>query len=400
MLGKPAWLTRPVWGFGWASLLSDASHEMAAALVPAVVTAIVGPIAAPRLLGFIMGGGDALASAMKLVTGAVSDRVSRRKFFVVAGYAATALGTFLLSVVSTASGLIGVRALSSVGKGLREPPRDALMADIIEPRYYGRVFGFHRAMDTVGAIIGPLCAALFLGVASVATLAAAASIPGFLAALTILVFIPELQRSKITEHRSWRYSVGELPASFWYFFAIRVLFGVGFFNRTLLILRTQELISSHTLLTAGSLSALLYALFNVARAVSEYASGALSDTYGRTLPIAFGGFGLFGVASCLLLVPTSALWIWCCIFIMSGVATGFVTTLEKVVLADIVPAPLRATGFGVFQGGVGLLYLASSVLVGSLWTSGYANIGFALSAATSFAAMLCMFTVHRNGRVH
>lgn len=400
MLGKPAWLTRPVWGFGWASLLSDASHEMAAALVPAVVTAIVGPIAAPRLLGFIMGGGDALASGMKLVTGSVSDRIARRKFFVVAGYTATAVGTLLLAIVSTAGGLIGVRALSSVGKGLREPPRDALMADIVERQYYGRVFGFHRAMDTIGAIIGPLCAAAFLGVASVATLAALASIPGFLAALTILTFIPELQRSKIAERTTWRHSVRELPSSFWYFFAIRILFGFGFFNRTLLILRTQELLTSHAWFTVGALSALLYALFNVARAMSEYASGALSDTYGRTLPIAFGGFGLFGVASCLLLVPTSALWIWCGIFIISGIATGFVTTLEKVILADIVPVPLRATGFGLFQGGVGLLYLASSFLVGSLWTSGYAHIGFVISAITSFAAMLCMFTVHRNGRVH
>jgi MFS family permease len=393
---KQGWLNRNIAGMGLASFFSDMSHEMTTAVLPTFITGLVGPAVAPQALGIVSGFSDAIASFVKIFSGWVSDKIERRKKIVVWGYAITGFFAGLTGFAANVGQALAFRASAWLGRGLREPPRDALIADSVPPQRYGRAFGFHRAMDTLGAVFGPLLAFSTLHALGVQHIFLLSFVPGFFAVAAILIFVQE--KPKMPERQTfaalWS-DIASLPKEFRYFLLVMFLFGIGNFNRTLLLLRAEEVLEPTTgLLIAGSLSILLYAFRNIVQAIADYAIGRLSDAIGRKIPLAFFGFFLFGVMSAGLISPFANLWFFVLLFALSGVSAASYTALEKAYAADLLPAQLRGTGYGVLQTIDGIGDFVSSFAVGFLWSLLSPAASFTYAALLSFLAAT-LFSVIR-----
>ncbi len=235
------WLGGAVLGMGLASFLSDLGHEMATAALPAFLATIGGT---PATLGAIEGIADGASSFVKLWAGAFVDRTGARKAVAVAGYVATGLATGAFALATAWWHVLVARTLGWLGKGARAPARDAMLADAVPQGFRGRAFGFHRAMDTAGAVLGP-AAAYFLAAhaaASPRAIFAISLVPGVLAAVAFVALVAQPRRSP-QPHLRLRASLLGLPRRFRRFLVAIALFGAGDFSHTLLILRTIEVLA-------------------------------------------------------------------------------------------------------------------------------------------------------------
>ena len=207
------WLNRNVAAMGFTSLFSDASHEMTTAALPSFLTELVGAASAPQILGLITGLSDASSSFVKMFSGWLSDKLRKRKPLVVLGYVLTGLFVGIIGFARDWIETFVYRVLAWMGRGTREPPRDALLADSVDKRFYGHAFGFHRAMDTVGAITGPLLAFLLVSSLGLRNVFFLSMIPGFLAVLTIAIGVKETAR-KQEERKGLFWHMKSLPKDF------------------------------------------------------------------------------------------------------------------------------------------------------------------------------------------
>ena len=294
------WFNRTVIGAGLTSLLSDVAYEMATSVLAGFFVLLHIP---QSFLGLVEGTGDALANFVKLGVGYYSDRIGKRKFLVVAGYSLTGVS---LSLFAFAFGwpliLLG-KSLAWIGKGLRGPLRDAILADSVSPNALGRAFGFHRAGDTIGAILGPLLGATLLWFLPLDILDVSAAphrvvflvtlIPGIGAALAFALLVRE-QRFTPKPGLRFRESLAELPTSFKRYLVAVGLFGMGDFAPSLLILAgTMLLAPTIGLENAIVLGPILYATRNTCQAIMSFRL-ALSDRLGRRGLLVLGY--LIGVA--------------------------------------------------------------------------------------------------------
>ncbi|MFA6065770.1 MAG: MFS transporter [Candidatus Babeliaceae bacterium] len=390
------WIKK-VFGFGLASFLSDFSHEMTISLIPILVTQFVGPVQAPFFLGIISSISDAFASFLRLVSGFLSDRLSRKKPLIMLGYGMSALFSTLVGFTHSIGGVLFYRMLSFTGSGLREPPRDALIAATIEPPYYGRAFGLKSAMDTLGSLIGPLVTFACVGILSMHWIFVLSCIPGMLAVAAIFFFTQDLRihakNTRISVASLW-HDVRLLPRSFTLFLLILFIFDVGSFNKLLLLSRVQEIIVLEKMSIAQGL-VLLYALFNSARAGSEFFIGLLSDYIHRVVLLALCGCGLLAVVAFLLLSSHGSLVYCAGIFALAGISAAAMTTLKKACAADMLPAHIRGLGYGVLQAAEGFAMLISSALIGFLWTHYSPTLGFSYVIVMSLTAMLLLLGLRR-----
>jgi MFS family permease len=384
---QPAgWLNRTVIGAGLTSLLADVAYEMATSLLAGFLVILNIP---SWFLGLIEGTGDALANFVKLGIGYYSDRIGKRKAIVVAGYALTGVS---LSLFAFAVGwpliLLG-KSLAWIGKGLRGPLRDAILADSVPPQAVGRAFGFHRAGDTVGAIIGPL-----LGAALIASVPAAmlsflpttadgadrphrlvfllTLVPGIGSALTFLWLVRE-QRFTPRPGVRFRESLAELPGSFRRYLVAVGVFGLGDFSHSLLILAATILLTpQYGLETAVVLGPILYATRNTWQAITAFPVGALSDRIGRRGLLVTGY--LLGVV---VMLGFAAAFAWglgnlayvAGLFVLAGVYIGVQEALEGAMTADLIPdRTRRGTAYGVLGCVNGVGDFVSSLVVGLLLT--------------------------------
>jgi MFS family permease len=233
---RARWLNRSVFLFGLASLFSDAGHEMATAILPLFLVSLGGSAAA---LGLIEGIADALSTAATLASGWYSDGLPRRRPLGVAGYAATGLGMAAFALVHSPIGVFAVRTASWIGRGMRGPVRDAMLAEAVPPEARGRAFGFHRAMDTVGAVIGPLLALALVGSLGYRTIFALTLVPGV---FSVIAFASAPKMLRVRTHLPFGASLRELPGPFRRFLVAVGIFGLGDFARSLLILRGAQLL--------------------------------------------------------------------------------------------------------------------------------------------------------------
>jgi len=373
------WFNRTVIGAGLTSLLSDVAYEMATSVLPGFFRALGIP---GYFLGLTEGTGDALANFVKLGVGYYSDRIGQRKALVVSGYALTGVS---LSLFAFAVGwpliLLG-KSLAWIGKGLRGPLRDAILADSVPPNMVGRAFGFHRAGDTIGAIIGPLLGALLLWSIPPTALGLSEAphritflltiIPGLGAALVFLLLVRE---QRFTPKPGWRFreSLAELPRPFRrYLFAVGV-FGMGDFTHALLIFTAIGLlIPEYGESLAWQLGAILYAVRNAVSAVIAFPVGALSDRIGRRGLLA-GGY-LIGVLTMLGFVAAftwrmDSLAYITGLFVLAGVYIAVQESLEGAMTADLIPdRTRRGTAYGVLGCVNGVGDFAASFVVGLLLT--------------------------------
>jgi MFS family permease len=345
---------------GITSLLTDIASEMVYPLVPFFLTVRLG--ASPAVLGAIEGLAESVASLLKVFSGYLSDWLQDRKTLTILGYACSALAKLLLALAAGWGMVLGGRLLDRVGKGVRTAPRDALIADSAVDGRHGRAFGLHRALDSVGAVIGVALAYFFFTHRSGdysrvflwALLPAAAGV-----GLLFFVRQPPARHPSPAQHPTLRWHA--LPARLRWFLVITFVFTLGNSSNTFLLLRSQSL--GYTPATV----ILLYLTFNVVYAVASYPAGWLSDHIGRkTLLVsgyAFYGAVYFGFG---LLHPSQHALLWG-LFALYGLYMGVTDGVEKALVTDLTPTSLRATGIGLHATIVGLGLFPASFVAGQLW---------------------------------
>lgn len=385
---RGSWLNRTVWGLAWTSFLSDLGHEGMSTLLPAFLAALGLP---PLALGAIEGISDAASSFIKLGAGWFSDRLSRRKPFVVAGYAATGAASAIIAAASGFPLALAGKLFGWAGKGLRGPLRDALLTEAIPLESRGRAFGFHRMGDTLGAVLGPLAAVAALGALQARGFPALPAlrwvilgtmVPGLAAAVVMAATIREPGVPRASRH-SFGHAMSRMPKVFKRYLVGVGLFGLGDFARTLLILAAAQLMTPvHGPGRAAALAGLLYVLHNGVYALSAYPAGALADHLGRRRVLGWGYLAFTGVPLALLLAfragqaPVLAL---AGIFALAGLVNGVQDTLEGATTADLAPEEHRGVAFGLLGSVNGVGDLCSSLAVGALWTL-HPAYGFGFSA--------------------
>jgi MFS family permease len=378
------WLNRNVAGMSLASFFSDAGHEAATSILPLFLASIG---ATPAALGAIEGLADAVSSFVKLGAGWFSDRIGRRKPIAVIGYALTGLTTGLFALATTWPHVLLARAAGWFGRGIRGPVRDAMLSESVPAEARGRAFGFHRASDTLGAVIGPLLAlsliALFSGRKSVETtyreIFWITLIPGLLSALSFAFFVKERMRSANPDRNLFR-AIRQLPKRFKLFLVGVGIFGAGDFAHSLLTLRAAQLLTPGLgAMRAGQFAIALYMFHNLFYAGMSYPIGALADRIGKRGLLALG-YGLAALMGIGWMFALPSVWWLGILFAFGGVFLAAEDALEGALAADLLPENVRGTGYGVLATVNGLGDFLSSIIVGVLWTSFNPATGFAYAS--------------------
>ena len=385
------WLTPGVAGIGTASLLADLGHEVPTALLPSLLTSTLG--APASALGLIEGVSDALAGAARFGGGALADDPARRRSAALGGYTATAVLSAGIGAATAVWQVAALRAGAWTARGLRVPARNALLADVVPARAYGRAYGFERAMDNLGAIGGPLLAIAL--VASVGTRWAIglSVVPGLLAALAIGYAIRHTRAATQRQRRPLRIRIRPvLVGPLRPVFAGIAAFEVGNCAATLLILRATELLRpEHGDDTATTMALALYVAYNVAATLISVPAGRHTDRRGATRVLLLGA-ATFAVAYLLLTRDTTSWLLLLPAFVLAGMGIGCVETAEHAAVATHAPEEIRGSAFGLLAGVQSLGNLAASAIAGILWTVLSPSWAFAYLAVwmlLAFALFAC-----------
>lgn len=388
---KTSWrdLPRNIWAVSITSFLTDISSEMVINLLPLYLFNVLGVSAG--VIGLIEGIAEATASLLKLFSGWFSDRMGGRKWVAVAGYGISALSKPFYLVANTWQMVAAVRWADRVGKGIRTAPRDALVADSVSPKQRGVAFGFHRAADTGGAVIGLLIAILVvwgvqgsaggLSESTFKTLVLVSLIPAVFGVLILAILSKDVPvKGKGTLPK---FSLRGLGKPFLIFLAIIAIFDLGNSADAFLILRAQDRGVSIT----GILGMLL--IFNLVYSLLSTPAGALSDRVGRRR-VLIGGWLLYAAVYLGFALAQSAWNIWL-LYALYGAYYGLTYGTAKAMVADLVPASLRGTAYGTYNATLGLIDFPASLIAGLLWQSVGASAPFffgALLALIAAAALL------------
>ncbi len=403
---KPeGWLNRTVGGAGLTSALGDFCYETTTVILPGFLAVLGIPAA---VLGFIEGIADAVASFTKMISGYIADKLGHRKLLVIIGYGLTPVGQALIAMASGWPLLLIGRLVSWFGKGLRGPLRDAIVAQAISPETRGRAFGFHRAMDTVGAVVGPLLGVGLLGWAQELPWAEPAGpfrlvlwfsiLPGMLAVLAFLTLVKDPEDSPNPALQFFRALQG-LPARFKRYLGAVGLFGMGDFSHTLLILAaTQLLTASMGVVKAAQTAGMLYVWRNIVQVGLSYPVGMLADRYG-SLPVLISGYTmgvLTAVATAMAFsFRIDSVVLLGAIFFVAGLYMAVQEALESTVTAGMVSRGALATSYGALGTVNGSSKFVSSTAVGTLWTVVSPVFGFGLAALLMAVGTMALLRVRR-----
>lgn len=391
------WLTPGVRGIGAASLLSDAGHEIPTSLLPAFLTSTLG--APASALGLIEGISDGLAGAAKLGGGALADDVERRRTTAVGGYATTAILSGLIGTATSVWQVGVLRAGAWFSRGLRVPARNALLADAVPRSAYGRAYGFERAMDNLGAIIGPLLAIVLVAAFSTQTAILLSIIPGLMAVGAILFAIRHTAKPKGHVRQPIRLRIrpvmkdqlGKLLTAIF-------VFELGNVAATLLILRaTDLLLPGRSLDDATQLAIGLYVLYNVAATCTSVPAGRLADSSSPLRVLAIG-FLVFAVAYAVFALIGASLVMLAVAFVLAGIGIGAVETAEHSAVAQLAPDDLRGSSFGALAAMQSLGNVIASSAVGILYVAASPTVAFLVISAAMVAALLALVRVHFEGQ--
>jgi MFS family permease len=369
---------------GFTSFLTDVSSEMVFALLPFYMVSLGTPMI---FVGVIEGAAETTASILKIFSGWFSDKVRKRKPFAVFGYSLSAILKPLFAFAIYPIQILLIRISERFGKGIRTAPRDALIADSIGEEDRGKAYGFHRTLDTLGAVFGPLLAFLLFPLLFYRGVFLVSFIPAVLAVLLLIVFVKEGRNPKTKgEAKIESVNFKLLSKNFMVFIFIVAIFTFGNFSYAFFLLQTKNFGIDE------SVAILLYLLFNVSYAFFAFPLGTLSDKIGKK-PVVSLGYGIFGI-TCLLFAYGSTPFHGFISFILYGLSFAIVDTVQRAIIPDLVPHDKRGTAFGLFHAVVGLVTFPSSLVAGALWEAYGAPVPFLLSSILSLlAAIFILFTI-------
>ena len=352
-------ISKNVFVLGLVSFFNDVASEMIYPIVPIFLTSVLGaPVA---VVGLIEGIAESTASVLKVVSGWLSDKLRKRKPFVLAGYSFSAISKIILSLAFSWPFVLFARFIDRFGKGTRTSARDALIAESSETSTRGRSFGFHRALDTLGAVVGPLIALLAIHFLdnNFRLIFFLAFIPACIGILLLIIFVKEKRKEKNlspTLNISWR----NLDPSFKIFLLISFIFALGNSSDAFLILRAQNLGLSVTLVV------LAYVLFNFTYAIFSMPAGIISDKIGPK-KVLFSGFLLFSFIYLFFGLTKVSLFLWL-LFPFYGMYMALTEGVGKAYISNLVPQEKSGTAFGIYQTTIGFCTFFASLIAGLLWT--------------------------------
>jgi len=381
-------LKKNVIALGVTSFFTDVSSEMILALLPLFLTSLG---ASKTIIGLIEGIAEFTASTLKTFSGWLSDRWKKRKLLVVIGYSLSTVTKPFIAVAANWGQVLLVRFLDRVGKGVRTSPRDALISDSIEPHERGKYFGFHRMMDTSGAVVGTLLASLFLFVFSkyfqmerimqYRTIFWIALIPGLIAVITLILYVKE---PRFAEAKQKVFSLRQaLPGRFLVFLLVVAVFHLAQFSYAFFILRAADLGVIVPLIP------IIYLVYNLVYAGTAMPFGQLADRAGKKNVLS-AGF-LLGGLMCFGFAFATAAWQAWALFVLAGLSAAIIDTIPRAMVPEMVPAEVRGTAYGVYHMVIGVLDLPASVVVGLLWDLTGPAVAFSYGAVLAILAGILLF---------
>jgi MFS family permease len=393
---------RKIWGFhpnvfflGIVSFLTDISSEMIFTLVPLFLSNVLG--VAATIIGLIGGISESADALFRIFSGWLSDRIGKRKSLAVAGYSISTAAKPFMYLAATWGVVLGVRFGDRVGKGVRTSSRDALIADSALPGERGRSFGFHRAMDTSGAVLGLIIASIViyfvqgggleLGLSTYRWLVLIGTIPAALAVVILVRFVKEMERKPTPGGDSrLRLNLIKLATGFdtrfKVFLAVMAIFTLGNSSDFFVILRAQDMGSSVFHIT------LMLVLFNATYAAVSLPAGKLSDRLGRRRVIAFG-WGIYALVYLGFALASETWQVWL-LFAGYGIYYGMAEGVARAFVADLVPEEKRGTAYGLYHGVVGLTLLPASLIAGWMWQAYSPSAPFFFGAGLAALAVVGM----------
>jgi MFS family permease len=397
----PATLSPTVRALGLVSLFTDMSSEMVYPLTPAFLTRVLG--APAWVVGVVEGIAESTASLLKLYSGWLSDRKGYRKPFALAGYGLSAVSKPLIAISVVWGHVLGARLLDRTGKGLRAAPRDALIAENCRAEQRGRAYGFHRSMDTTGAVLGPLLGYAFLHwyPGQYRWLYALAFFPALLGLLVLAAFVreppaPSSAPSPPAAAASPegpappvpRFTLRGLSRGYRRYLAIVGLFSLGNSSDAFLLLRAQDMG------VAVEQTLLLYTAFNLVEAILGQAAGRLSDRVGRR-PLLAAGYTVFALVYLGFAALHGPAWAWA-LFLFYGLYSTLTQGIQKALVADLVHPARRGAEIGAFHMMVGLAALPASLLAGWLYSAVAPSAPFYLGATTAATAAFLLLATRND----
>jgi MFS family permease len=369
-----------IWALGFCSLFMDISSELIHSLLPIFMVTALG--ASMVTVGIIEGVAEATAAIMKVFSGALSDYLGKRKFLLVLGYALAAFTKPIFPLANSVSWVFAARFVDRVGKGIRGAPRDALVADITPPQMRGAAYGLRQALDSAGALIGPLLAvALMIWFANdIRAVMWFAVMPAFITVALLLVYVREPEHMHADGSAKKPLTIADakrLPLRYWLIVLLGAVFTLARFSEAFLVLRAQDVGLELRYIP------LVLIVMNVLYAGAAYPAGAAAD---RVSPRAllFLGLALLIAADVALAFATSPLIVFAGAALW-GLHMALTQGLLSKLVADIAPTELLGTGFGIFSLVSGVALLLASVIAGSLWSAFGASSTFLAGAV--FAAV-------------
>jgi MFS family permease len=352
-----AGLSRNTFLLAFTSLFADISTEMLYPVLPVFLTQTLK--ASGSIVGLVEGFAQATQNIVQGFSGALSDKLQKRKAIALAGYLVAAIAKPLMGLSTVWQGVFGARLLDRLGAGSRSAPRDALIASSVDEANRGRAFGLEGAGDNAGAFLGPLLAvfllySLHVGIRAVFFLAI---IPGLLAFFMVLLVVE--RPASVPARPMVDVSLRQFPKAYWKYLLVTALFGLGNSSNSFLILRTRDIGASL------ETTILIYAMFNLAATLISYPAGSLSDKWGRK-NILLASFVIFLIAYLGFALSQNVLVV-AALFVFYGLYQGIFRATGKAFASDLVPEHLRASGVGCYGTTVGLLQLVASVVAGLLW---------------------------------
>ncbi len=405
-----------VFYLGLTSLFTDMSSEMVYPLLPLFIAGLVPAGSAAIYIGLMEGIAESTASLLKLVSGYISDKLSRRKALTVSGYFISTICRLFIALSQTGLQVVFFRFLDRIGKGIRTSPRDALLSESAPVEHRGLAFSFHRAMDNLGAVTGPILSILILylllnenflpfmktaperaNLFSLRLLFVLSVIPGLVAVAVLILFLKEIPPSKKTEAgiTSFTKSLRSLPLLFYLYLASVFIFALGNSSDLFLVFYGSEKFQY------GPLGVILaWVVLNTSKVIFSFPGGRLSDLFGRSRLILTGWAIYTFVYLCMGLIQTPHFfWI---LLIIYGSYFGFTEGVEKALVADLIPQELRGSAYGLYHALIGISALPASFIFGIFWGILGPATAFIIGASFSATAILIfsIFTLLHNKQLH